>query len=520
MRTILTLRTKGTVRTGSTISIMRPLARRVVLLAAGAALLLASGSTGTAARGAEAPPAPVSHGLGIRVTVPGGAGAAAASVTAPQDSVATGGAFAYPADGSIARASSVTAGAFAVTSPTAPSASASSEAQGVVLFNGEVTASTVTAKVKAQASGKGASGTSTGSQVVGLTIAGAGVAAGPGGRFNLGDWGYLVTLGQAASPTSKAGGAGYIVSQAALLVHLNIDHGGLPAGSEILVGYADAFAEGPVKPPPPKRPAKPAKKPAPPDDRIRPKQEKPTEEESGKPGVVPPLLPVPQGLDVKLTTGRYVFPIYGPTSFADTFGAGRATTGWHHGEDIFAPLGAPILAVTDGTVFQVGWNDVGGLRVWLRDRYGNEFYYAHLSAFSQLAVNGNQVEAGDVLGFAGNTGDAEHTPYHLHFEIHPASLLDKGYDGVVPPYRYLVAWQKLSDVAITGVAGWAAPIAPGASAPRPGAILLQVSDISRASGLEPASLRKAMREAAADRDGSLIGARRSFAALLRRLTGR
>ena len=490
------------------------------MLAAGAALLLASGSTGSAAREAT-PPSPVSHGLGIRVTVPGGAGAAAAAANAPSDSVATGGAFAYPADGSVARASSVTAGAFTVPSPTAPSASASGEAHGVVLFNGEITASTVTAKVKAQASLRGASGNSTGSQVVGLTIAGAPVAAGPGGRFNLGDWGYLVTLAQAASPSSKGGGEGYIVSQAALLIHLNIEHGGLPAGSEILVGYADAFAEGPVKPPPPKkRPVKPVKKPTPPDDRIRPKQEKPAEADDDTPGIVPPLLPVPQGLDVKLTTGRYVFPVYGPTSFADTFGAGRATTGWHHGEDIFAPLGAPILAVTDGTVFQVGWNDVGGLRVWLRDRYGNEFYYAHLSAFSQLAVNGNQVEAGDVLGFMGNTGDAEHTPYHLHFEIHPVSLLGKGYDGVVPPYRYLVAWQKLSDVAITGVAGWAAPIAPGASAPRPGAILLQVSDISRASGLEPASLRKAMREAAADQDGSLIGARRSFAALLRRLTGR
>ncbi len=223
---------------------------------------------------------------------------------------------------------------------------------------------------------------------------------------------------------------------------------------------------------------------------------------------------------MRLTSGGYVFPIYGPTGFSDTFGAGRATTGWHHGEDIFAPLGAPILAVTDGTVFSVGWNDVGGLRVWLRDRHGNEFYYAHLSAFSQLAVNGNQVEAGDVLGFVGNTGDAEHTPYHLHFEIHPASMLHRGYDGVINAYRYLIAWQRLSDVAIAGVAGWAAPIAPGASAPRPGAILLQVRDISRANGLDPASIRRAMREAAADSDGSLVGARQQFVALLRRLTGR
>ena len=500
---------------------MRPLAQRLLLLAAGTAILLVSGSTGASA-GAAAP-GPVSHGLAVRVTVPGGAGASAASVAAPKDAVAMGGAFAYPADGSVVRVSSVTAGAFAVPGA-APSASASSEAQSITLFNGEITASTVTAKVRARASSKGATGDSSGSQVTGLAISGAAVAAGPGARFNLGDWGYLVTLAQAASPSASAGTEGYVISQSALLVHLNLDHGGLPAGSEILIGYADASAVAAVAPPPPPKPkAKtPAKKPVPPDDRVRPKQEEedPADDGESKPGLVPPLLPVPQGLDVRLTSSRYVFPVYGPSSFADTFGAGRATTGWHHGEDIFAPLGAPILAVTDGTVFSVGWNDVGGLRVWLRDRYGNEFYYAHLSAFSQLAVNGNQVEAGDVLGFMGNTGDAEHTPYHLHFEIHPASMMHKGYDGVIPPYRYLVAWQRLSDVAITGVAGWAAPIAPGASAPRPGAILLHVSDISAASGLEPASLRRAMREAAADSDGSLAGVRSQFAALLRRLTGR
>ena len=59
-----------------------------------------------------------------------------------------------------------------------------------------------------------------------------------------------------------------------------------------------------------------------------------------------------------------MFPIYGPASFGDTFGAPRADVagGWHHGEDIFAPLGTPLLAVADGTVFSVGWNDIGGWR--------------------------------------------------------------------------------------------------------------------------------------------------------------
>ena len=143
-----------------------------------------------------------------------------------------------------------------------------------------------------------------------------------------------------------------------------------------------------------------------------------------------------------------MFPVYGPSSFGDTFGAPRGdiASGWHHGDDIFGQLGSPLLAVADGTVFSVGWNDIGGYRLWLRDKAGNEFYYAHLSAYSPFAVNGNQVKAGTVLGFMGNTGDASTTPYHLHFEIHPVGLLYLGYDGAVNPYTYLLAWQRLQDL--------------------------------------------------------------------------
>jgi len=64
---------------------------------------------------------------------------------------------------------------------------------------------------------------------------------------------------------------------------------------------------------------------------------------------------------------------------------------------IFAPLGTPLVAVADGSLFNVGWNDVGGNRLWLRDGAGNEFYYAHLSAYSPLAREGAQVRAGDTL---------------------------------------------------------------------------------------------------------------------------
>ena len=83
-------------------------------------------------------------------------------------------------------------------------------------------------------------------------------------------------------------------------------------------------------------------------------------------------------------------------------------------------------------------------------------------------------------------------------------MLYLGYDGAVNPTRYLLAWQKLEDVPIEGVIGWAPPIAPGSVAPKPGAILLRASDISSASGLDPASLRRALRGApVALNDGAL-----------------
>ena len=83
----------------------------------------------------------------------------------------------------------------------------------------------------------------------------------------------------------------------------------------------------------------------------------------------------------------------------------------------------------------VGWNRLGGWRLWVEDTHGNWFYYAHLSAYSPIAKDDAHVNAGDVIGFVGNTGDAQGGPTHLHFEIHP------GGQWAVPPWDYLQAWQ-------------------------------------------------------------------------------
>lgn len=168
-------------------------------------------------------------------------------------------------------------------------------------------------------------------------------------------------------------------------------------------------------------------------------------------------------LGTGLAGGGYVFPIAGEASFSDDFRFQRDTM-WHHGNDIFAAKGTPVVAVAQGTVFKVGWNDVGGNRLWLRDAAGNEFYYAHLSGYSPLAREGAQVAGGEVLGFVGDTGDAAGTSPHLHFEIHPPELQGLGYDGVVDPYPYLSAWR--AGVAAGGQQsfdGWVFPVGGGAA---------------------------------------------------------
>jgi murein DD-endopeptidase MepM/ murein hydrolase activator NlpD len=421
-----------------------------------------------------------SRAFAIKIVVPGRAETVVGAVAAPPDGVSFGGGFAYPEDGSVLTSGSITASSSASAAASTAAASASSEVASLSLFGGELTAAQVAGRATVDASDGKATGDLSGARVAGLVVAGQAVEPTAGARVQLGDWGYAIVLAQGAAP-SQNGYRGFVT---ALEVHLNADHGGLPAGSAIYVGYAEAAATAAEAKETlaPERPAAP------------PSSEKPGKAK-GKRGQAPSILrrPIPS-IEPRLTKSGYVFPVHGPASFTDTFGAGRAVVGWHHGEDIFAPIGAPVLAVARGTVFSVGWNDLGGNRLWLRDEQGNEFYYAHLSAFSPLAVNGTQVQAGDVLGFVGNSGDAETTPPHLHFEIHPVGLLGLGYDGVVPPYRYLIAWRRLEDVRFVAGAGWL-PLLPGESAaPPPGAYLLSATDISSASGLEPGSLKRALAE--------------------------
>ncbi len=149
-----------------------------------------------------------------------------------------------------------------------------------------------------------------------------------------------------------------------------------------------------------------------------------------------------------LALSHYTFPVLEPAEYIDTYGAFRSDVpgNWHHGDDIFAPLGTPVVAVATGTINRVGWEHLGGWRLWVRDAAGDEFYYAHLSGYTAGDLRSNKVKAGQVIGFIGNTGDAFTTSPHLHFEIHPRSLLHLGYDGAVDPTSYLDHWTHLKHI--------------------------------------------------------------------------
>jgi peptidoglycan hydrolase-like protein with peptidoglycan-binding domain len=138
-------------------------------------------------------------------------------------------------------------------------------------------------------------------------------------------------------------------------------------------------------------------------------------------------------LDALRARHLMVFPVDGVHSFTDDFGAPRPQDGPHKGIDIVAPLGTPLVAVTDGVIDSLSRADtgLGGIRLWLRDDAGTSYYYAHLSAIAPGLAPGSRVSAGQRLGAVGRTGNARRGVHHLHFEMHP------GGGRAVSPYREL-----------------------------------------------------------------------------------
>ena len=161
---------------------------------------------------------------------------------------------------------------------------------------------------------------------------------------------------------------------------------------------------------------------------------------------LPTITPTPKVL-------HYIFPVQ-PASVA-SYRQG------HHdypATDIFAPRGSAFVAVVDGVVdfvsYEDRWDPVvddpatrGGRSVAIIGDDGVRYYGSHLMAIAPGIRPGVRVCAGRLLGFTGDAGNARGLP-HLHFGIsHPTYPEDwKTRRGEIDPYPYLKAWQEGKDI--------------------------------------------------------------------------
>jgi murein DD-endopeptidase MepM/ murein hydrolase activator NlpD len=121
-----------------------------------------------------------------------------------------------------------------------------------------------------------------------------------------------------------------------------------------------------------------------------------------------------------------VFPVRGVHYYSNTWGAARSGGRHHKGTDIMAPRGAPVVAIMAG-VARVHQSGLGGKSITITSYNGWQFYYAHLNGY---AIRSGPVQAGQLIGFNGSTGNARGGAPHVHFQMGPRGRW-------INPYSYL-----------------------------------------------------------------------------------
>ena len=140
--------------------------------------------------------------------------------------------------------------------------------------------------------------------------------------------------------------------------------------------------------------------------------------------------------------GALTVPVSGVTRSAIRDSWGEARNGGaraHHGTDIPAPAGAPVVAAGAGTIEKLFQSRLGGTTLYVRSADGRWIhYYAHLAGYAPGLHEGQRVGAGDLLAFVGDTGDAGAGNYHLHFGLQRMRPGERWWQGEdVDPYPLL-----------------------------------------------------------------------------------
>jgi hypothetical protein len=155
-----------------------------------------------------------------------------------------------------------------------------------------------------------------------------------------------------------------------------------------------------------------------------------------------------------------IFPIAGPTKYIDDFGQARPG-GAHQGNDLMAAKKTPVVAVESGKIKFWTTSANAGCMLYLYGDSGTTYLYIHLNndltmkndnrgkcvpgiAYARGLKDGAKVQAGQMIAYVGDSGDANGLASHLHFEVHP------GGGAAVSPFPYLQTAQHLLFFAKTG----------------------------------------------------------------------
>jgi len=158
---------------------------------------------------------------------------------------------------------------------------------------------------------------------------------------------------------------------------------------------------------------------------------------------------------------RLIFPVVGPVSYTNDFGAPRGRLS-HQGNDLMGIKKSVVVAVEAGKVTFWTHSASAGCMLYLYGRSGTMYEYIHLNndrtmkndnrgrcvagtAYAKGLRSGARVQAGEPVGYLGDSGDANGVAPHLHFELHPRGR------SAASPYRYLKKARVLLFAAKPGV---------------------------------------------------------------------
>lgn len=154
----------------------------------------------------------------------------------------------------------------------------------------------------------------------------------------------------------------------------------------------------------------------------------------------PPVHPETNA-DLAILRGELSIPVSGVVAgeLRDTYTEARGSGRLHDAIDIPAPRGTPVLAATSGRVLKLFASKAGGLMVYAADSSERFILmYAHLDGYAPGLSDRSRVARGQIIGYAGTTGNAPPNLPHLHFAIARSADISKWWQGTpVNPYPLL-----------------------------------------------------------------------------------